>query len=293
MGVGGSGSNQGTSTANNLGGAGGGVTGTAGLSTTSYAGQGGTQTKGGATGTDRGDQIGTFGIGGSLTKAQTGGGRRRRLVWPAALDLGKAGGGGSGFVFTEANYNAGYTSSSYTGGTWLLDNKYFLGEESYTIAGNMEMPTYDGIGTMAGNSGNGYAKITPLLNTPVYEVEMTLNGEAEISITKGSTYQESGATLIKDEIDISDRIQITGNVDINVEGEYILTYSYYDTDTKQAYTVTRKVIVEAPTTYDIEFEYSGEMKVWTVPYTGNYEIQVWGAARSSTCKPCVWKRRIF
>ncbi|MDR0369103.1 MAG: hypothetical protein LBH96_00785 [Candidatus Peribacteria bacterium] len=29
-----------------------------------------------------------------------------------------------------------------------------------TIAGNASMPTYDGLSTMVGNAGNGYAKIT-------------------------------------------------------------------------------------------------------------------------------------
>jgi len=139
----------------------GGTIGIAGLSGANYAGQGGTQTAGGATGTDRGDQLGLFGQGGNLTKAQTGGGRRPEAGLEEAAVLGKAAAGGSGWVFTESNYNAGYTSSAYTGGTWLLASKYYLTNAS-TIAGNVTngMPTHDAAGTMTGNSGNGYIKIT-------------------------------------------------------------------------------------------------------------------------------------
>lgn len=62
-------------------------------------------------------------------------------------------------MFTEANYNAGYTSSEYTGGTWLLGSQYYL-TNAQTIAGNASMPTKRGLGTMTGNEGHGYAKIT-------------------------------------------------------------------------------------------------------------------------------------
>ena len=33
------------------------------------------------------------------------------------------------------------------------------------VAGNSEMPTYDGVNTMIGNNNDGYAKITKIENT--------------------------------------------------------------------------------------------------------------------------------
>lgn len=83
-----------------------------------------------------------------------------------ALVLGKEEAGGSGWIFTEENYNAGYTSATYTGGTWLLGSKYYL-RNGRTVAGNITngMPTYNGTGFMTGNSGNGHIKITLIEST--------------------------------------------------------------------------------------------------------------------------------
>ncbi|MEG2322301.1 MAG: glycine-rich protein [Bacilli bacterium] len=60
--------------------------------------------------------------------------------------------GGSGFIWTSSNINnvpSGYSVTS----------KYYL-TEAVTTAGNSSMPTHDGVSTMTGNRGNGYAKIT-------------------------------------------------------------------------------------------------------------------------------------
>lgn len=76
-----------------------------------------------------------------------------------ATNRGTHAGGGSGWVFTEANFNAGFTSSVNTGGTWLLDSEYFLAGAS-TIAGEQSMPMHAGAGNMTGNAGNGHARIT-------------------------------------------------------------------------------------------------------------------------------------
>lgn len=64
----------------------------------------------------------------------------------------KGGGGGSGFVYNSislSNLPSGY----------LVDTKYIL-TDAFTTAGNASMPNHDGTGSMTGNSGDGYAKIT-------------------------------------------------------------------------------------------------------------------------------------
>ena len=62
----------------------------------------------------------------------------------------RGGGGGSGFV---------YTSSSQLPQNYQVDAKYQL-TNTNLIAGNASMPSHETEGTMTGNLGNGYAKIT-------------------------------------------------------------------------------------------------------------------------------------
>lgn len=60
------------------------------------------------------------------------------------------GGGGSNYALTSESVKpSGYTPTS----------TYYL-SSVVSIAGNASMPTYDGLSTMNGNTGNGYAKIT-------------------------------------------------------------------------------------------------------------------------------------
>ena len=61
-------------------------------------------------------------------------------------------GGGSGYVWTSA------TASSAPSGYNVSADYYLANAE--TIAGDSEMPTHDGLSTMTGNEGNGYARIT-------------------------------------------------------------------------------------------------------------------------------------
>jgi hypothetical protein len=206
------------------------------------------------------------------------------------------GGGGSGFVFTEENYNNGYTSLNYIGGNWGLGAEYFLDENSYTIAGDSSMPSPDG-GTIVGKTGNGYAKITMVEADEEEDViRLTLNGEAEISILVGSTYEDAGATLIKNNENISEEIIITGSVNTEAAGEYTITYSY------EEYSVTRTVIVTEPAPEtDMEYNYTGAVQTYVVPRSGRYKLETWGAERRkriyicniSISKKRGRKRRIF
>lgn len=134
-----------------------------GTSGTDSGGKGGTQTAGGTGNSTVGWIAAKFGFGGNCNTCTTtlaGGGGG----WYGG-GSGNAGGGGSGWIFTETNYNAGYTSSSYTGDTWLLGEQYYL-TNAETIAGNQEIPTYDGKGVMVGNTGDGYAKLTCTSSEP-------------------------------------------------------------------------------------------------------------------------------
>jgi len=67
------------------------------------------------------------------------------------------GGGGSGYVFTSTTV----PNPVNIGGTWLLDARYYLTNAS-TVSGTVVngTATYDGLGMMTGNTGNGLVKIT-------------------------------------------------------------------------------------------------------------------------------------
>jgi hypothetical protein len=63
-------------------------------------------------------------------------------------------------------------------------------KDAVMIAGNAEMPATSGTGTMVGNAGNGYARITR-----VHEEKVQIAGEITYSTT-GATNQDVVATLV-------------------------------------------------------------------------------------------------
>ena len=69
--------------------------------------------------------------------------------------------GGSGWVYTEANYNAWKSGNSTDANKYLLNSSYYL-TDAQTIAGNQPFPNVAGTGNETGHSGNGAAKITPV-----------------------------------------------------------------------------------------------------------------------------------
>lgn len=72
---------------------------------------------------------------------------------------------------------------------------------------------------------------------------ITLNGKKEIELYKGSTYEELGAKAIDNyDNDITDKIKITGDIDTNKVGEYLINYSVADSSNNNSIE-TRKVKV--------------------------------------------------
>jgi hypothetical protein len=73
-----------------------------------------------------------------------------------------------------------------------------------------------------------------------------MNGVTPITIDKDSTYIDAGATAI-DNIDgiITNRIQITSNLNTSIAGSYTITYDVVDNANNPATTVTRTVDVKA------------------------------------------------
>ena len=81
--------------------------------------------------------------------------------------------------------------------------------------------------------------------------EIKLNGDAEITIYVGDSYQELEATA-SDNIDgdITDKIVISGEVDTNKVGEYAITYKVIDSSNNEA-SIERKIkVIERPKPVD-------------------------------------------
>ena len=77
-------------------------------------------------------------------------------------------------------------------------------------------------------------------NDPV----ITLNGDAVIEIYMGSTFVDPGATAYDEEDgDISNSIQVSGSVDTNTHGTYVLAYNVTDSDGNSATVVVRTINV--------------------------------------------------
>lgn len=71
----------------------------------------------------------------------------------------------------------------------------------------------------------GVISLCKILSGGLNKTIIELNGEQEIQISLGTKYEEQGAKLYYKKQDISNEIQITGDVDINKVGEYVITYS--------------------------------------------------------------------
>ena len=75
---------------------------------------------------------------------------------------------------------------------------------------------------------------------------LTLQGDAEMTITKGKTFQEPGFTASDGyDGDLREKVMVSGQVDADTAGEYTLTYTVADSSGNSA-SATRKVTVKAP-----------------------------------------------
>ncbi|HHT38463.1 MAG TPA: DUF5011 domain-containing protein, partial [Mollicutes bacterium] len=72
---------------------------------------------------------------------------------------------------------------------------------------------------------------------------ITLNGESNITINKGSTYSDAGATATDAHSGLASDVVVTGSVNPNVVGTYTITYNVSDKAGNAADPVTRTVNV--------------------------------------------------
>ena len=92
---------------------------------------------------------------------------------------------------------------------------------------------------------------------------LELNGKEEITLYKGNEYKEEGAKALDNyDGDITDKIEISGEVEKDKIGEYIITYKVIDSS-KNEVSIERKIkVIEKP---------KGEQKVAVLNYHFFYE----------------------
>ncbi len=104
--------------------------------------------------------------------------------------------------------------------------------------------------TAIDSSGN---EAIPVIRTVVVRdvtaPEITILGDNPYNLILGSTYTDSGATAIDDvDGDVTNKIQMTSNVNVNIAGTYSVTYTVSDNQNNTA-TRTRTVNVQGITQY--------------------------------------------
>ncbi len=155
---------------NYIGGSGGGSSGTNGYGNTAFGdgGSGGTQRSGGISSTTYATS-GSFGVGGGANSTSSewgcgggGGGWYGGASGQSQSGGGGSGGGGSGWVYTETTYNNWKTNSTEgQSGQWLLNSNYYL-TSTELMSGTQTFNDPNG-NTETGHSGNGYVRITKIL----------------------------------------------------------------------------------------------------------------------------------
>lgn len=99
--------------------------------------------------------------------------------------------------------------------------------------------------------GKTYEEKKTIESKDTTKPEITLVGNTEITILKGTSYKELGYEATDNyDGDLKEKVKITGKVDTEKEGEYILTYTVEDSS-KNKTSIERKVIVSAKSPLDL------------------------------------------
>jgi len=270
-GGGGGGGNSNNSTQLSDGGPGGGAVATTLATSTQFTnrnpGGGGTQSAGGIS--DASKPAGTFGAGANQTENLAGGGGGGWYGGGVGANS-TGGGGGSGYVLT---------SSSYKPPSYALGNAYYMTDTSL-LGGDVSMPDTTG-GTQTGQAGNGFVRITSTTGSSAVLPTITLLGSDPLTIPQYSVFSnvDPGATAsdIVDGDITSSIIVLLNGLDENTPGTYTVIYSVTNSSNVTV-TVTRTVIVKAPT---FDFTCTNSPQLWTVPNSGLYQLETWGAQGGS------------
>lgn len=130
--------------------------------------------------------------------------------------------------------------------------------------------------------GFGYTSNDPVI---------TLIGEENVNSKLGVSYNDLGATAVdKDNNDISDKIIVENNVNSNLEGDYIVTYTLTDSNGRLAIPILRKVKVSnSLSTNTLE---SLDVQVYPNPFKNSINITTKSIIKSIKIYNLVGKKLI-
>ena len=183
--------------------------------------------------------------------------------------------GGSSFASGYESCNA--ISSSSTSSAIVAtnqpihySNKYF--EEIQIIPGNGTITSPTGV-TQTGNTGDGYGRISYAGGTDE-SLTVTINGSGTVTQFKSASYVDLGATAYDNQDgNLTSSIVTTTNINVNAVGNYKVTYKVTDSDGHVAYAYRYVNIISN----EFSLAYNGNYQTFTVPVTGKYKVELWGA----------------
>jgi len=101
-------------------------------------------------------------------------------------------------------------------------------------------------------AGNTVSDTTKTVQVDTVAPVITLNGNAEVSVTVNNSYSDAGATALDNgTVDLTSSIITVNPVDVNTLGTYTITYNVTDAAGNEASQVTRTVHVVASATVSV------------------------------------------
>jgi VCBS repeat-containing protein len=134
--------------------------------------------------------------------------------------------------------------STSTGAATYTPNSNYNGTDSFTFTATD--------GSTVSNVATVSITINSINDTPI----IVLNGSSTVDLTKDSEYIEDGAVCTDAEAEGELKYSISGEVNMSVVGEYVLTYTCYDSS-ETSVNVARTVNVVAPSITPIVPSFSG------------------------------------
>ncbi|WP_099159511.1 DUF4185 domain-containing protein [Virgibacillus ndiopensis] len=154
----------------------------------------------------------------------------------------------SGFVKTSQNNNAGYFGVRGENGEIIKETKFERSDNYTKQTVRFNSGDNESITVFTGMWANGdtWVQVDDYL---LVEVDSTppvikLNGDATIEIPLGASFNDPGATADDNlDGDLTDKIEVSGEVNTRIKDTYTLTYNVTDADGNKASPVTRTVKV--------------------------------------------------
>ena len=249
-------------------------------------GKGGTQISGGSNGENIFGSTGQaysggFGVGGNndttSSKMGAGGGGGGYYGGGAGGSTGQGGhgqggGGGSSFISGYEGCNAIDPDGNPTNQSNHYSGVVF--RNSFMASGREEMPNPRGEGTIQGNNENGYVRITLLHDIEDYAMIYMLGDERIVQ--RDEVLRDPGYEIVLGNAPstITYHVEVDYPQDTDFWNLQTITYSLYD-DQNQLMEMKKREVLRVQ---DVHFDYTGQYETFTVPYSGIYQFELWGAS---------------